>query len=617
MLENFTLQVALILGLGLICQWVAWRVKLPAILFLLLTGLTLGAGTKLLDPDALLGDMLFPFVSMSIAIILFEGSLTLNFREIKGREQVVRKLVTSGAILTWVLIAVATHYLINISWEMSILFGAIVVVTGPTVIMPMLKSVRPNQKVANVLRWEGIVIDPIGAMLAVLVFEFLKASQIGVAFNHTLLIFLRIILIGGFLGVAAGLLLGTIIKRHWLPEYLHNFAALSLVLLFFAVSNTLEHESGLVTVTVMGIVLANMDDISLEGIYDFKEHLSALLISALFIILAARIDPNQVIELGIPVVLLLLAMQFIIRPLVILFCTHKSDFTWQEKALLSWIAPRGIVAAAISALFALKMEAAGYPDAPIIVTLTFAVILGTVLLQSATSGILARFLGVSEPSPHGVLFVGSNQIAREMALALKEHDFRVLLADTSWESIRQARMVGLETFYGNPMSAYAEDNMNLIGIGHVITATPLNDLNTLAAMHFRSEFDDKNIFTVAVENKQNQSEKHVVSKEARGHFIGHDGLTFAKISSLIKQGAKIRSTTLTDSFDFKELDNQKNVYPLFALSKKGVFHVFTEDNHKINPKTGWTIISLDYQHVANAQQNTLDLDNVRKIPSAS
>jgi NhaP-type Na+/H+ or K+/H+ antiporter len=597
-MSNISLYTALILSLGLVCQWVAWRVKLPAILFLLLTGLFLGSGSGLLDPDLLLGNGLFPFVSMSIAIILFEGSLTLNFRELRGMAQVVRSLVSTGALITWLLIAVSTHYIINLSWQMSILFAAIVVVTGPTVIMPMLKSVRPTQKVANVLRWEGIVIDPIGAMLAVLVYEYLTASQSSVAISHTLLIFMRIILIGGFSGIVGGVVLGTLIKRRWLPEYLHNFLALSLVLLFFSLSNTLEHESGLIAVTVMGIVLANMKNISLDGIYDFKEHLSVLLISCLFIILAARIDPNKILELGMPIVYLLLIMQFLIRPIVIMICTFKSDFTWQEKSLLAWIAPRGIVAAAISALFALRMEEAGYTDAQTIVTLTFAVILGTVLMQSATAGVLARFLGVSEPSPRGILFVGANHIARELAFALKENDFRVLMADTSWEAIRQARMIGLETFYGNPLSEYAEDKMNLIGIGHLISATPQSDLNALAALRFKPEFGAHNIFSIATGKKQTNSNKHAVSREQRAHFIGNNELTFSKISSLIKQGAKVRSTTLTDTYNFSHLSEEKKIHPLFALDKKDSFKVFTDDQ-LISPKTGWTVISLDYQDIAD------------------
>ncbi|MEM8593806.1 MAG: sodium:proton antiporter [Pseudomonadota bacterium] len=594
MTEIITLQAALILGLGLLCQWVAWKVKLPAILFLLLVGLALGPGTNIIDPDQLLGDMLFPFVSLSIAIILFEGSLTLNFKELKGLASTVRNLVTIGAVLTWIMIAYATHLFLGLDWQVSILFGAIVVVTGPTVIMPMLKSIRPNQKISNVLRWEGIVIDPIGAMLAVLVYEYIVSSQEGLAIAHTIIIFTRIVLIGCFLGAAGGYILGTLIKRHWVPEYLHNFTALAMVLLIFSLSNNLEHESGLFAVTVMGVFLANMKDISLEGIYDFKEHLSVLLISSLFIILAARIDPNAVIQLGWPVIGLLLAMQFIIRPIVVFLCAYEDDFTVKEKLLLSWVAPRGIVAAAISALFALRMEKAGFEEAPIIVALTFAVILGTVILQSATSGIFARLLGVAEPSPRGILFIGANRVAREMALALKEYDFRVLLADTSWEATRLSRMAGLETFYGNPLSEYAEDKMDLIGIGKLVAVTPQRDLNALANLRFKSDFGKTNIYSLATSSsKQNNPEKHSMSKEQQAHYLSGPELTFSKFSSLITQGAKIRTTSLSDNFLFEQLEEEKNVYPLFAIDKKNALFIFSDEND-IQPKPGWKIISLDY-----------------------
>ncbi|MCC0017442.1 MAG: cation:proton antiporter, partial [Rhodobiaceae bacterium] len=203
MTEHTILTIAGIMALGGACQWLAWRVRLPAILFLLLSGLLIGPVTGWFDPDALLGDLLFPFVSLAVAVILFEGSLTLRFSEIRGLEKVVRRFVTSGVLVTWSVTAMATHWFVGFSWGLALLFGAIMVVTGPTVIVPMLRTVRPNAKIANILRWEGIVIDPIGALLAVLVFEFIVSSEAGGALGQTLLVFLTLIGMGTVIGLAA------------------------------------------------------------------------------------------------------------------------------------------------------------------------------------------------------------------------------------------------------------------------------------------------------------------------------------------------------------------------------------------------------------------------------
>ncbi|MFA6686219.1 MAG: cation:proton antiporter, partial [Desulfuromonas sp.] len=293
-----------------LCQWLAWRIKLPAIIFLLLAGLIAGPLLQLVSPDEILGDLLFPFVSLSVAVILFEGSLTLKYSKLGGMQKVVRNLVSIGTLITWILTTLLTRYILNLSWEISLLFGAISVVTGPTVIAPMLRTVRPTQAVANVLRWEGIVIDPIGASLAVLVYEFIVAGGGQRAIGHTLLTFGIIVLVGFVIGVFSGHGFGLLLRYRLLPEYLHNVTALALVFGSFAVSNLIQAESGLVTVTVMGMWLANMSNVDMEEILDFKESLSLLLLSLLFIILASRLDFADFTALGWPALFILLGIQF-------------------------------------------------------------------------------------------------------------------------------------------------------------------------------------------------------------------------------------------------------------------------------------------------------------------
>ncbi len=592
--EHIMLLLAGIGLIAIICQWFAWWVKLPAILFLLLAGIVAGPVTGWLDPDALFGDLLFPIVSLSVAVILFEGGLTLRFHEIRGLERVVRNLVSTGMLVTWLIVALATHLLLGFSWELSFLFGAVMVVTGPTVIIPLLRTVRPNASIANILRWEGIVIDPIGALLAVLVFEFIISGQGGSALSHTLVTFGTVLAVGFSLGAAAGYLLGLVLRHHLLPEYLHNVATLTVVFGVYAYSNAIAEESGLLTVTVMGIWLANMRQVPMRDILHFKESLSVLLISGLFIILAARIELEQFIQLGWGALALFIAIQFIARPAKVFISTLGSSLTWQERMLLAWIGPRGIVAAAITALFALRLQQQGYEGAELLVPLAFTIIIGTVVLQSATAGMLARLLGVAEPEPKGFLIIGANSVARAIGRALRKQGFRAVLTDTNWKHIKDARVKdGLETFYGNPVSDYADRHLHLVGIGRMLGLSRQSDLNALASLKYRPEFGRKGIYTLQSSADVNRSEKLVVSGEHRGYVLFGEDVTYSKLASLMSKGAEIRSTLLTEEFDFDAYRKKyrNRAIPLFALNPKGKLECFVAGG-RLTPQPGWTVIAM-------------------------
>lgn len=583
-------------GIGLValaCQWLAWWIKLPAILFLLLSGIIAGPVTGWVNPETLLGDLLFPFVSLSVAIILFEGGLTLRFHEIRGLHQVVRNLVTLGLLATWLIIAFTARWTLGFSWELAFLFGAVTVVTGPTVIVPMLRTVRPTAKISNILKWEGIVIDPIGALLAVLVYEFIISGQSASVWSHTFLIFGSIVATGLVLGMGTGYFLGVALKKHLLPEYLHNVGTLTLVFGAFALSNAIQEESGLLAVTVMGLCLANMKDVPVDEIMDFKESLSVLLISFLFIILAARIEFAQFGSSGWAILFLLLSIQFVARPLNIMVSTVGSTLSWREKALLAWISPRGIVAAAVSALFAMRLEQQGFPNADLLVPLTFAVIIGTVVLQSSTAGVIARFLKVAEPEPKGFLIIGANSVARTIAKALIEKDYEVLVTSSIWDNISKARMIGLRTYYGNPISEHADRNIDLVGLGRMLAMTPATELNTLVCLHYSAEFGRGKIFSLQNSSDMKMSEKHKPAPKHKGYILFGENVTYQKLASLISQGAEIRSTLLTESFlleDFKKQYQEKAI-PLFAVDPKGRLQAFVMDG-KMKPVEGWVVMSL-------------------------
>jgi len=587
------LLIAMIAIVALAAQWVAWISKLPAILFLLLAGMVLGPALGVLDPDAVFGDLLFPLVSLSVAVILFEGSLTLRFEELKKLGSVVQRLVSLGALASWLVVTLAVHFLLDVNWGMATLLGAITVVTGPTVIVPLLRTVRPTSKVASILRWEGIVIDPVGALLAVVVFEFIATTGEGHAFTHSLWLFFKVIFWGMLLGAIGGYGLGYAIRKHWLPEYLLNLATLTFVFAVFTISNALAHESGLLAVTVMGMWLANTRGIHIEEILNFKENLTIVLISGLFILLAARIQPEQLLSLGGPVIGLLIVLQFVARPLSIWVSTWGSSLRWQEKVLLAWIAPRGIVAAAVSAIFALRLAEQGVEQAEMLVPITFSIIIGTVLFQSLTARFVAKRLNVAERAPRGYLIIGANPVARTIAKALKDLDFRVLLTDTSWDNIRAARMEGLDTFYGNPVSEYADRKLELVGIGRLLGLSPQRELNVVSSMRYRSEFGKDELYTLKTQQDSQATEKHRVSSDHRGNTLFANDVTYGRLAGLISRGAEIRRTKITEEFGFENYCEQleKESTPLFALSPKGRLHFFTTEK-ALAPEAGWTIYTL-------------------------
>ena len=602
--------------LSLLCQWFAWRIRIPAILPLLVCGLLVGPVFHLLDPDALFGDLLFPMVSLAVAIILFEGSLTLEFKQIQGHGAMVRNLVSVGMLATFAIIGVFTHFIMGLSWELSALFGALVVVTGPTVIVPMLRSIRPTAKVANILRWEGIIIDPIGALLAVLVYEFIISSR-DTAMIHAMQAFGVTLFVGFGLGWAAAKILIETLNRNWLPHYLQNPATLTFMLGVYAVSNFLQHESGLLTVTVMGMVMANSRKVDLEGILEFKESLSVLLISALFIILAARLDLSHFVTLGMPMVFLLLIILFIARPLSVLMSSYKLDLNWKEKALLSWIAPRGIVAAAVSALFALKLETAGWQGADILVPMVFMVIITTVVLQSLTAKFVAGALGLQEPAAQGFLIFGANDTARAISKALMEQDVKIRIADTNWENLSQARMEGLPVYFGNPASEHATNHVDLSGIGRLLILSPYKQLNPLVSMHFLDWFGKDKVFGLGNENDLRASHQSSGSYTETLGLFG-EGISYSKLASLRAKKALVKKTQLTDNFSFENYLEQYGTrsLPLFAIDDTGFCHVFSAQK-TLTPKAGWTIIGLISPDVSAEKSLEKQPDNQGKLDPAT
>lgn len=581
--------LTVLLVVGFLAQWLAWRMRLPAILFLLLIGIVLGPVSGVFDPDKVLGEFLFPVVSLAVALILFEGSLTLRFSELRGIGRAVRGLVSYGAVLALLLLAAAAHWIAGVRWEVAFLFGALACVTGPTVITPMLRTLRPTSRIANALRWEGIVLDPLGALFAVLVFEAIVTHQQG----HSVAVFGATIGIGAGIGLGAAAVLAFLLYRQLIPEYLQTYGTLIAVLGAFTLSNRFADESGLLAVTVMGITLGNIRQIHIDHIMDFKEHLSTLLVSVLFVVLAARLQwplPPGLLAAG---VLVFVVAQFAIRPLSVLVATLGSRMTWRERALVGYVSPRGIVAAAVSSLFALRLGELGMPGVDALVPLVFILIIGTVVLQSATARPLARWLKVAAPDPDGVLIFGSDPVARSVAKALGDRGFQVVLADDDWAGVSAARMEGLATFYGNPTSQHAALHLDLTGIGRLFAISTRRELNSLACMHYREEFGRHNVYRLRVLAPEDADDRSSFAGSLRAKALFGKDMTHSRFAKLLEAGWRVKTNELTDSFRWADFMAQHGgeVVLLFGIGPNGRLRV-VHNRRETEPKPGWTVIAL-------------------------
>ncbi|WP_303900837.1 cation:proton antiporter [Thiohalomonas denitrificans] len=575
---------------GVLCQWAAWHLKLPAILLLLLAGILLGPVTGIVDPDALLGDLLFPLASLSVAIILFEGALRLKLHEVTGGlGSVVRNLVSVGALFNWLIMSAAAYTFMGFDWPLSLLFGAVVTVTGPTVIIPLLRTMRPNANISRVLRWEGIIIDPFGAILAILVFKYIISGRSADPLT-TFALSAGAGLGAGLLGAA---LLGFVLRRHLFPGYLINVGTLAFVLAVFTGANSLQAETGLLAVTVMGAFIANMRDVPAEEILDFKESLSVVLISVLFILLAARLDLTPLLDFVYPALALLAAVLFVARPVAVAVSTWRSKLNWRERAVLAWVAPRGIVAAAVSAAFALRLESDGYPGAELLAPLAFMVIIGTVVLQGLTARPVANLLGVSEPEPKGVLIVGAHRVARAMGSSLQENGFPVILADANWEDIGKARMEGLPTYFGNPISAHADRHLDLVGVGRLMVMSHRPDFNALTCLRFKSEFGANRVYALRMPEEGEDKDKREPASRYACPTLFREKVTLPMLSSLLAQGGEIHTTPLTENFSMTEYRKfyRGRAIALFAIDPAGRLRVFTETREP-EPDAGWRVIGL-------------------------
>lgn len=562
--------LTLIVGAGVAAQWIASRLRFPALLLLLATGLLLGPIAEeiepawALEPQRIFGDLLDPIVSLAVAVVLFEGGLSLELKEARHVGVTLWRLIFSGFILGFALTTVLGVYLGGLSWSTAAVLGAILMVTGPTVILPMLRRARIALRPATLLKWEGIVNDPVGALLALFVVNTvgLVATE-GGSLSGLLVTFLWTGVVSALLGTLAGYALGKALDRGLIAENLKSPVILAAVLVVFAVSDTLYHEMGLLAVTIMGIVLANTENHSLEDIRRFKEQITTLLVSTLFIVLSANLEVDALQGITGRPLLLILAVVFIVRPIVVLVATTSSSLPFSERALVGWIAPRGVVAAAVAATLQRDLEVYGVDDYDQLVPIVFGVIAATVVLHGLSIRPFARRLGLAATEGNGILIVGASVWVVSLAQALARAGASVVLADTRYRRVSRARQEGLEVHHGDVLAEEAAMELPMERVSWVLAATDDDHYNALSCLRFVPELGREAIFqlTASTSERKTETEAHMSGQTPWG-----ERGSFRWITGRFWKGASFKVTSLSASFSFDEFcANNPDAFPMFSV----------------------------------------------------
>lgn len=645
------IALASVLILGVLAQWLAWKSHLPSILLLLGFGFLAGPGSQIiaqkagfapsheqpdehgqhaedtsetidptltgsengqsaepihpnagepwqfLQPDELFGkQFLFAFITLAVSLILFEGALQLRIRELEHFGGVLLAILTVGVLVTGVLATIAAVLILGFSPSLALLVGFLLTVTGPTVIGPILRQVRPTGRIGSIARWEGIVVDPIGAILAVLVFEVqseLIAKDFESAIFDGFLGIVRTSVVGIVVGMIAAWILVWLLRRRQIPDHLQSPFSLILVLASCVIANSLQHESGLIAVTVMGIAVTNQHKVDIRHIFEFKETLTVLLVSSLFILLSARIRFEDITALGWRGPAFVAFLIIVVRPLAVWLSSMKSSLSWQEKAWLMAMAPRGIVAAAVASVFAIKLRQQGVEEAALLVPATFQVIVGTVAFYGLLARPLAYKLQLAFPNPQGCLIASGHAGARAIAVALQQAGFAVRIVDLNYQNVQAARMEGIPVFQGNILSERTEETIDLGGIGRLLALTGNDEVNALASLQYAELFSRDECYQFVPQRQAEKGEQQAMHLHGR-YLFGPD-MTYAKLDELFAEGFVVKATKMTEQFRYDEfLKRNEGARILFVITEAGDLSPVTIDalDDDVTPDAGDTVVAL-------------------------
>ena len=601
--HHLSLLLILVAVLGISMQWLAWRFKMPAIILLTVSGLLVGPVFGWLHPSRDFGDLFHPIIQLGVAVILFEGGLNLRLHELKEAASGVKRLVTVGVVLSWALGSFGAHYIGDLSWPVALIFGAIVVVTGPTVIIPLLRQAKLRRSTASLLKWEGIINDPTGALLAVLIFGYFSHAETGEAINQIIGGVSWTLLTGVVLGAGVAFFLGYAFKQGFVPEYLKSPVILSAVMLVFGGANFFQEEAGLLSATVFGLVMGNQNLPSMDEMRRHKEYITIFLVSGLFILLTADLDPNLLKQLDWRSAALIAFIIFVARPVTVFLSLLGTSVDFKERLLIGWIAPRGIVAAAVAGAFAPALIEKGYVGAEQLVPLIFTLIICTVVMHGLSIGWMARKLDLAFAKSNGLMIVGASPWSINLALILRELDQEVIIVDNSWHRLRYARLAGIPVYFGQILSESAEHSIEFNQIAYLLAATDNDSFNALVCTRFGPELGRSNVFQLP---SIAEDDPNGFSPTIRGQILG-DEVFYEDLVRRYFFGWRFYKTRITDEYDYGMcVENYQPEAMEIVIVKQDGSLLFRSTEKKQKPKSGDTVIVFQPEKEPQNQSDQAD-----------
>lgn len=582
--------IYIIFGLGILSQWISWRLRVPAIIPLLISGFLIGPIFGVINSRELLGDLFLPFVEALVPFIVFEGALGLKLQDIKISGKPIFLLSSVGVLLTFSMLSLASYYILQLSPNMAILLGALLVITGPTVIIPMLRQIRIKASLASIIRWEGILIEPVGVLLVSLVYQMLFMEVFSVV---TLIVIVsKTIFFGSLIGIVFSSCIVFLFDRHYLPEYLHEAFVLSSVLISFLLADTFQSGAGLVTVVIMGILLVNQKKVHFDHVVLFKENLRVLVISTLFVIIASSLTLETLKTFSdIKVVFFLLFAILIARPLAVFISCFKSGLNTKEKLFLSWIAPRGIITAATASLFSLQLIEQGVTEAEALVPLTFFVIVSTVAVYGLSAGFVQTLLKLEKGSGGYMVILGSNTFSRQLSLVLMKYKIKVLIVDTDKKNIEKAKFQNIKSFHRNIFSFHLWEELQKLGVNSFFALTASDEINALSTIKYSEFLESNNVYRLYPASLENLNSKNILSLD-KVKVLFDSKLSFPQIENFLNTGYNLFSKIIENENTFSQIKKEYGeIKLLFSISYNKKLKVF-HSNKELVPKIQDVVIFL-------------------------
>ncbi|MGV4878157.1 cation:proton antiporter [Acetobacter indonesiensis] len=610
MTESVILCIFCVLGGSMLAQWTAWRFRLPAIVLLFTLGLLYGPGLEILHPSAMIGAAFHPLVSLAVAMIVFEGGLALDFRQLRESGEGVVRLTLFALPINLILGSAAAHYIGGMGWGPAFLFGAIIVVTGPTVVLPLLRHAKLQPRVAAFLRWEAILNDPVGAILATLVLEVLlmrpdegSGTFFGFILPH-MLASAGLMMVLGF-GAAWGM--RWLWVRDMIPEVLKIPVLTTSALVLFVLGTLAMDGAGLMASTVFGMALVNLRIPGMAEIQRMKEALVVLIVSVLFVLLAADLQREELTHLSWSIGALTLAVLFLVRPVGILLATAKSNLSWAERIFVGWIAPRGIVAAAVAGIAGIRLQDAGYPGAGQVMPAVFAVIASTMILHGFSLRPLGRKLKLTLSDEPALAIVGASDWSTKLAIAVHKAGAPVLLVDNSSADLLRAQAAGVPILATEVLSEEGAESLEERPADYLICSTPDAIYNGLVCAHLAPHFGRQRVYQVSP-GIARLDQYRGLSREARGKVLGEPSWNFTLLETLVREGWRFIALNVTPENRENIMHESSNLLPFLVLqSGISITVVSAEDASQPQLDSGFIVIALtppDYSEEDFSHPNT-------------